>query len=113
MKPDPLELTDDDVLSRVCDLLDRKLFETSVAADVTALAATTHGSARLAALPDSVSVIDGVQGNLSDVVTRVGRPNGIAYGAGSIAFHALPASFAGPAIGTGVHALTWTAGVAM
>jgi transcriptional regulator with GAF, ATPase, and Fis domain len=27
----------------VCDLLDRKLFETSVAADVTALAATTHG----------------------------------------------------------------------
>jgi transcriptional regulator with GAF, ATPase, and Fis domain len=31
------------VLSRVCDLLDRKLFETSVAADVTSLAATTHG----------------------------------------------------------------------
>ena len=27
----------------MCDLLDRKLFETSVAADVTALAATTHG----------------------------------------------------------------------
>ncbi|MBV9485621.1 MAG: GAF domain-containing protein, partial [Frankiaceae bacterium] len=26
-----------------CDLLDRKLFETSVAAEVTALAATTHG----------------------------------------------------------------------
>jgi DNA-binding response OmpR family regulator len=43
LKPDPLELTDDDVLSRVCDLLDRKLFETSVAADVTSLAATTHG----------------------------------------------------------------------
>jgi CheY-like chemotaxis protein len=40
---DPLELTDDDVLSRICDLLDRKLFETQVAADVTALAATTHG----------------------------------------------------------------------
>jgi transcriptional regulator with GAF, ATPase, and Fis domain len=31
------------VLSRVCDLLDRKLFETSVAADVTELAARTHG----------------------------------------------------------------------
>jgi diguanylate cyclase (GGDEF)-like protein len=38
---------------------------------------------------------------------------GLAYGAGSIAFRALPASFAGPAIGTGAHALTWTAGVAM
>jgi CheY-like chemotaxis protein len=43
LKADPLELTDDDVLSRICDLLDRKLFETQVAADVTALAATTHG----------------------------------------------------------------------
>jgi hypothetical protein len=43
LKADPVELSDDDVLSRVCDLLDRKLFETSVAADVTALAATTHG----------------------------------------------------------------------
>src|SRR5947209_12706735 len=43
LKADPLELSDDDVLSRVCDLLDRKLFETQVAADVTALAATTHG----------------------------------------------------------------------
>jgi len=30
-------------MTRVCDLLDRKLFETSVAADVTALAATTRG----------------------------------------------------------------------
>src|SRR5438874_5191868 len=27
LRPDPLELSDDDVLSRVCDLLDRKLFE--------------------------------------------------------------------------------------
>ena len=43
MRPDPVELSADDVLSRVCDLLDRKLFETSVAAEVTALAATTHG----------------------------------------------------------------------
>ena len=42
-RPDPVELAADDVLSRVCDLLDRKLFETSVAAEVTALAATTHG----------------------------------------------------------------------
>jgi CheY-like chemotaxis protein len=43
LRPDPVELTDDDVLTRVCDLLDRKLFETSVAADVTALGATTRG----------------------------------------------------------------------
>ena len=43
LRPDPIDLSADDVLSRVCDLLDRKLFETSVAAEVTALAATTHG----------------------------------------------------------------------
>jgi twitching motility two-component system response regulator PilH len=43
LRPDPVEISADDVLARVCDLLDRKLFETSVAADVTALAATTHG----------------------------------------------------------------------
>jgi twitching motility two-component system response regulator PilH len=43
LRPDPVELTDDDVLSRVCDLLDRKLFETQVAADVTSLAATAKG----------------------------------------------------------------------
>src|SRR5215472_10770550 len=36
---------------------------------------------------------------------------GLAYGAGSLAFHAIPASFAGPAIGTGAHALTWTLSV--
>jgi DNA-binding response OmpR family regulator len=43
LRPEPVEISADDVLSRVCDLLDRKLFETSVAAEVTALAATTHG----------------------------------------------------------------------
>ena len=43
LRPDPVELTDDDVLNRVCDLLDRKLFETSVASDVTSLAATSRG----------------------------------------------------------------------
>jgi twitching motility two-component system response regulator PilH len=43
LRPDPVQLDDDDVMSRVCDLLDRKLFETSVAAEVTALAATAHG----------------------------------------------------------------------
>ena len=43
IKADPVELSADDVLSKVCDLLDRKLFETSVAAEVTELAARTHG----------------------------------------------------------------------
>ena len=43
IKPDPVDLSADDVLSKVCDLLDRKLFETSVAAEVTELAARTHG----------------------------------------------------------------------
>jgi diguanylate cyclase (GGDEF)-like protein len=36
----------------------------------------------------------------------------LAYGAASLAFHAIPASFAGSALGTGRHALTWTAAVA-
>ena len=38
LRPDPVELTDDDVLQRVCDILDRKLFETSVQAEVIGLA---------------------------------------------------------------------------
>jgi diguanylate cyclase (GGDEF)-like protein len=37
----------------------------------------------------------------------------IAYGAASVAFHAFPPSFAGPSIGTGTHALTWTVAVAL
>jgi diguanylate cyclase (GGDEF)-like protein len=41
-----------------------------------------------------------------------GAAIGLAYGTASFAFHAIPASFAGGAIGTGVHALTWTASVA-
>ena len=51
LKPDPLELSEEDVLSRVCDLLDRKLFESSVAQAVTAIAATASGlEASVAAL---------------------------------------------------------------
>ena len=33
----------------------------------------------------------------------------LAYGGASAAFHAIPPSFAGPAPGSGVHAITWTA----
>jgi CheY-like chemotaxis protein len=38
LRPDPVELSADDVLQRVCDILDRKLFETSVQAEVIGLA---------------------------------------------------------------------------
>ena len=37
---------------------------------------------------------------------------GLAYGAASLVFRAIPASFAGSALGTGTHPLTWTAAVA-
>lgn len=37
---------------------------------------------------------------------------GLAYGAASLVFHAIPVSLAGGALGTGRHALTWTAAVA-
>jgi YVTN family beta-propeller protein len=43
----------------------------------------THGSAQLAAGPDTVGVIDVGQTDVSAVVTGVGRPNGVAYGAGA------------------------------
>jgi diguanylate cyclase (GGDEF)-like protein len=38
---------------------------------------------------------------------------GLAYGAASVLFRAFPASFAGGAIGTGMHALTWAVAVAI
>jgi CheY-like chemotaxis protein len=54
LRPDPVELSEGDVLSRVCDLLDRKLFESSVAQAVTAVAATASG------LEESVAALLGV-----------------------------------------------------
>lgn len=45
---------------------------------------TTRGSVPLAGLPDSVAMINGATAQLSDVVTGVGRPNGIALGAGAV-----------------------------
>lgn len=41
LRPDPVELGDDDVLERTVDVLDRTLFQTSLAADITGLAAVT------------------------------------------------------------------------
>ena len=41
-----------------------------------------------------------------------GAAIGLAYGAASLVFHAIPSSFAGSTVGTGTHALTWTVAVA-
>jgi diguanylate cyclase (GGDEF)-like protein len=41
-----------------------------------------------------------------------GAAIGLAYGAASVVFRAIPASFAGSTLGTGTHALTWLAAVA-
>ena len=48
------------------------------------VAVTSRGAAQLAAGPNTVGVIDGGQARLSAVVTGVGRPNGVAYGAGAV-----------------------------
>jgi DNA-binding response OmpR family regulator len=42
-KPDPSDLGDDEVLARVSELLDRKLFEASVSSEVTQIAADVQG----------------------------------------------------------------------
>ncbi len=48
---DPMDLSEEDVLSRVCDLLDRKLFESSIAQSVMSIAASAQGlEASVAAL---------------------------------------------------------------
>ena len=47
-------------------------------------AVTTRGPPQLAAAPNTVGVIDGGQDRLSAVVTGVGRPDGVAYGAGAV-----------------------------
>jgi twitching motility two-component system response regulator PilH len=51
LTPDVVELAEEDVLARICDLLDRKLFESSVAQSVMAIGATANGlEASVAAL---------------------------------------------------------------
>ncbi len=60
LKPDPLQLTDDDVLARVCDLLDRKLFEASVTQDITTIAADVHG------YEETVAAVLGALANIVD-----------------------------------------------
>ena len=85
---EPLEVSEEDVLSRVCDLLDRKLFESSVAQSVMAIAATANGlEASVAALLgvlqrfvayDLAAVMLGAEGT---AFVAVGRPtSGAHYG---------------------------------
>jgi DNA-binding SARP family transcriptional activator/streptogramin lyase len=57
----------------------------AVAVAIALLAAVTaRGRAPVAAGPNTVGVIDSGQDRLSAVVTGVGRPDGIAYGAGAV-----------------------------
>ena len=58
--PDTVELTDDDVFGRVCDLLDRKLFEAQVAAEMTGIAGHVQG------FEETVAAVLGVLGKIVD-----------------------------------------------
>jgi DNA-binding response OmpR family regulator len=60
LKPDPVELSDDEVLGRVSELLDRKLFEASVSAEMTGIAADVHG------FEETVAAVLGVLGRIVD-----------------------------------------------
>ena len=60
LRPDPVELGDDEVMARVSELLDRKLFEASVAAEVTQIAADVHG------FEETVAAVLGVLGRIVD-----------------------------------------------
>jgi twitching motility two-component system response regulator PilH len=60
LRPDPVELADDEVLARVSELLDRKLFEASVSTEVTQIAADVHG------FEESVAAVLGVLGRVVD-----------------------------------------------
>jgi DNA-binding response OmpR family regulator len=60
MRPDPVELTDDEVLARVSELLDRKLFEASVSAEVTNIAADVRG------FEETVAAVLAVLGRIVD-----------------------------------------------
>jgi twitching motility two-component system response regulator PilH len=60
LRPDPVELGDDEVLARVSELLDRKLFEASLSAEVTQIAADVHG------FEETVAALLGVLGRVVD-----------------------------------------------
>lgn len=60
LRPDPVELADDEVLARVSELLDRKLFEASVSSEVTQIAADVHG------FEETVAAVLSVLGRIVD-----------------------------------------------
>jgi CheY-like chemotaxis protein len=60
LRPDPIEIGDDEVMARVSELLDRKLFEASVSSEVTQIAADVHG------FEESVAAVLGVLGRIVD-----------------------------------------------
>ena len=60
LRPEPVELSDDEVMARVSELLDRKLFEASVSADVTQIAADVHG------FEVTIAAVLGVLGRIVD-----------------------------------------------
>ena len=60
LRPDPVELADDEVLARVSELLDRKLFEASVSAEVTQIAADVRG------FEETVAAVLAVLGRIVD-----------------------------------------------
>jgi DNA-binding response OmpR family regulator len=60
LRPDPVELGDDEVLARVSELLDRKLFEASVSSEVTQIASDVHG------FEETVAAVLGVLGRIVD-----------------------------------------------
>jgi transcriptional regulator with GAF, ATPase, and Fis domain len=60
LRPDPVEVSDDEVMARVSELLDRKLFEASVAAEVTQIAADVRG------FEETVAAVLGVLGRIVD-----------------------------------------------
>ena len=60
LRPDPVELADDEVLARVSELLDRKLFEASVSSEVTQIAADVRG------FEETVAAVLAVLGRIVD-----------------------------------------------
>ena len=60
LRPDPVDLGDDEVMARVSELLDRKLFEASVSSEVTQIAADVHG------FEETVAAVLGVLGRIVD-----------------------------------------------
>src|SRR5215210_4502799 len=60
LRPDPVELGDDEVLARVSELLDRKLFEASISAEVTQIAADVRG------FEETVAAVLAVLGRIVD-----------------------------------------------